>query len=326
MCRSCRYARAAMIRESSTLRPLDVLLKTRVLLMTGKGGVGRTTVSAAIARAAAAQGRRTLLLDVDDGESGHSPLARIFGRERFAGEPEALGSRLEGCCLESRRGHELFLRTVLPSERLVKAAVRSKALSRFLTAAPSLREMGVFNHLLHLLRDQDWSGSPRYECVIIDMPATGHTLALTGLPEILLKLIPRGPVARLLREGQSFLNDPKTSSAWVVTLPETLPVTESLELIEGLEETQMPVGGLVLNRLPDNPFEPDEQSALDDYLERARMYGSIAFARLQESRVALERLEGAVRHPLVVLRDVVEDGATPTDVLSDELGLARGDA
>ena len=322
MCRSCRYARAAMTQESSTTRPVDAFLRTRVLLMTGKGGVGRTTVSAAIARAAAAAGRRTLLLDVDDGEAGHSPLARLFERERFEGEPQAIGSRLDACRLEARRGHELFLRSVLPSDVLVKAAVRSKALSRFLTAAPSFREMGVFNHLLHLLREKDWSGDFRYETVVIDMPATGHTLALTGLPEILLNLIPKGPVARLLREGQTLLNDPTISSAWIVTLPETLPITESLELIEGLETTQMPIGGLIVNRLPENPFSEHEQSALKVYLERVRLYGSIAFARLQESRLALERLEGSVEHPLVMLREVVGEGVSPNDILADDLGFA----
>lgn len=324
MCRSCRYARAAMTQESSTTRPVDAFLRTRVLLMTGKGGVGRTTVSAAIARAASAAGHRTLLLDVDDGETGHSPLARLFGKDRFGGAPEAIGSRLDGCSLEARRGHELFLRSVLPSDTLVKAAVRSKALSRFLTAAPSLREMGVFNHLLHLLREKDWSGAARYETVIIDMPATGHTLALTGLPGILLSLIPRGPVARLLREGQALLNDPEVSSAWVVTLPETLPITESLELIEGLEATRMPVGGLIVNRLPDNPFTEEEQTALERVVDRVRVYGSIAFARLQESRRALERLESVVQHPMIVLRDVVDEGVAPTQILADDLGLTGG--
>ena len=56
------------------------------------------------------------------------------------------------------------------------------------------------------------------------MPATGHTLSLTGLPELLLRLVPRGPIAAALREGQSYLNDPKLGAAWVVAIPETLPV------------------------------------------------------------------------------------------------------
>jgi anion-transporting ArsA/GET3 family ATPase len=263
-----------------------------------------------------------LLLDVDDGEDGHSPLARLFGVERFDRAPRALGPRLEGGRLEAQRGHELFLRSVLPSDVLVGAAVRSKALARFLTAAPSFHEMGVFNHLLHLLKERDWSGEPLYDSIVIDMPATGHTLALTGLPEILLRLIPRGPIARLLREGQAILNDPKTASAWVVTLPETLPVSESLELVAGLAKTAMSVGGVIVNRLPDNPFSEGEKTALGAYLERVRVYGSIAFARLEESRRALSRLEEAIELPLVLLRDVVDGGSSPVDTLTEELGAA----
>ncbi len=77
------------------------------------------------------------------------------------------------------------------------------------------------------------------------MPATGHTLALTSLPEILLDALPDGPIPRYMREGQAYLNDPEKGLAWIVTLPELLPVTEALELIDGLRATRVTPAGVI---------------------------------------------------------------------------------
>ena len=68
--------------------------------------------------------------------------------------------------------------------------------------------MGLFYHLLTLLNQVDAEGKRDFDTIIVDMPATGHALALTQLPEILLRLIPSGPIAKALKEGQSILNDP----------------------------------------------------------------------------------------------------------------------
>src|SRR5258706_83390 len=81
-------------------------------------------------------------------------------------------------------------------------------------------------------------GRPHHETILFDMPATGHALAMTELPDLLLRLIPRGPIAAALREGQTVMYDPERTTALVVTLAEALPVTESLELIAGLRRTR----------------------------------------------------------------------------------------
>ena len=289
-----------------------------VVLVTGKGGVGRTTVAASLASAAASEGKTVLLCDVLDAEERYSPLARMFGREKFLPE-ERLQKGIYGCHLHDRAGHELFLRQTLPGGKLISAALRSQALQRFLQAAPSFHEMGIFNHFLHLATKRDEQGDVTYDHIVVDMPATGHTLALTSLPDILLRLIPRGPIARLLRQGQSILQDPERSGAWVVTLPETLPVTESLELIEGLRETRMPVGGVILNRLPEDPFSDAERDALVALLEAKPLCGQRAFERIQECGRAARRLRDAVDVPLVVLRDIAEEGRALAGGLARQL-------
>jgi arsenite-transporting ATPase len=297
-------------------------LERRIVLITGKGGVGRTTVAAALARAAAAAGKRVLLTELGDPEGGYSAIGRRFGREHVAPEPVVVAPNLQLNHLWARTGHELFLGNALPGA-LVRAAVRSKAVDKFLTAAPSFHEMGIFYHLLTLLKATRKDGAPEHELIIIDMPATGHTLALTSLPDILLRLIPGGPIARAMREGQGFLNDPRLGEAWVVTLPEQLPVTEAIELLEGLRETRMAAGGVVLNRYPADPFTPVERDAIAEVLRTTPMHGQLEFERIGAAQHAAQRLLGAVHVPVITLPEVYPaDDPDPVPTLTDVLARA----
>ena len=296
---------------------MDVLNR-RVVLVTGKGGVGRTTVAVALARLAAREGKRVLLTEVGDPEGGYSAVGRHFGVDHLEPEPKPIGDGVLGAHLWARSGHEAFLSSVLPAPPLIRAAVRSKALSKFLVAAPSFHEMGVFYHLLTLLEATRKDGSPEHQLVIIDMPATGHALALTGLPDILLRLIPGGPIAHAMKRGQAFMNDPRHAAAWVVTLPEQLPVTESLELLEGLRETNVPAGAVVLNRTPADPFTPDERAALDAVLHTTPMHGELAFRRIGTASVQLARLRD-VDVPVLQLPESVDPEAELPDALRAEL-------
>ena len=215
-----------------TPTPRMDFLSRRIHLVTGKGGVGRTTVAAALATAAAGHGKRVLLAEIGDPEGGYSPIGRRFGRDQLAPDPEPLGPEgLRGCHVFATRGHELFAHSVIPAGPLIRAALRSKALRKFVTAVPSLYELGVFYHLLTLLQAVHEDGRPEHEIIVADMPATGQTIALTSLPEILLDALPDGPIPRYMRQGQAYLNDPAKGVAWIVTLPEFLPVTEAFPLV-----------------------------------------------------------------------------------------------
>jgi arsenite-transporting ATPase len=266
------------------------LLHRRIILVTGKGGVGRTTISAAIARAAAREGRRVLLTEIGEPDGDYSPLARVYGRETLPESPQTLEPGVKGQLLWARRGHQLFVEKMIPMGALASAAMRSKALERLLEAAPSFHEMGVFYQLLTLIQATAQDGSPLHETILVDMPATGHTLALTGLPDVLLRLMPTGPIAELLREGQRYLNDPRMTTCCVVTLPETLPVSEALELIQGLRETSMHVGAVLVNKhIPDH-FSPQERQWLTDRLAQEHLFGQTRFLSMAQAGGALERL------------------------------------
>jgi len=124
------------------------LASKKLVLITGKGGVGRSTLSAALARAAARQGKRVLLVEAAEAGNDYSPLAALFGRARLPEAAAELAPGIDGGALLSRVGQELFLSSVLRTATLARAALSSEALRRLLDAAPSFREMGFFFHLL----------------------------------------------------------------------------------------------------------------------------------------------------------------------------------
>lgn len=310
---------------------LEALFRKRIILVTGKGGVGRSAVTAALAQVAKRQGVRALVAEIGDDPEDYSPLARYFGRDRLTLAPEELTPGIRGALLLARTGQELFLRSVLHSGALARAALSSDVLRRLLAAGPSFREMGVYFQLLTYLREQRPDGEPEHQLILVDMPATGHTLSLTALPETLLRLVPGGPIAEALREGQSYLNDPEKSAAWVVTLPETLPVSESLELLEGLRKTQVPVGGVFLNRIPSDPYSPAERAALEPLLSTraasvsSEILGTESFRRPELAQQETARLCAGARVPVYPLREVAH--AHLVAALTEEIEgaqMARG--
>ncbi len=299
---------------------MEAILDKRVVLVTGKGGVGRSSVAAAFATVAARARKRVLVCELGELGSEDSPLARIFGYDRLPDEPTEIAPGVKAGLLLSHKGQELFLRSVLPVPALAKAALGSEALRRLLSAAPSFREMGIFFHLLTLLKAEHPRGGSEHELIVIDMPATGHTLALTGLPEVLLGLVSRGPIANALREGQSYLNDPAKGVAWIVTLPEALPVSETLELLAGLEKTAMAVGGIVLNKMPEDRFTEGEREALRPLLDSKPVFGADGFRRVEEARASLRRLSSEIKVPLVTVPELpANDGRALVNAIADSL-------
>jgi anion-transporting ArsA/GET3 family ATPase len=298
-------------------------LDRQIILISGKGGVGRTAVASAMGRAAAKAKRRTLVLEIGYEEGARSALGAQFGRPDLKADVLEVDQNLSIGRLNARTGHAEFLRTILPSKTLIAAALRSRAVQKFLVAAPSLHEMGLFYHLLDLKRRVRSDGTPQFELLIVDMPATGHTLALTGLPQILLRLIPRGPIARALVEGQALLNDPKRGEAWVVSLPEKLPVSEACELVDGLRETNVSVGGIILNRMPEDPFSDSERAALGAYLEKSSYFGQLSLDRIDAARAAQIDLTARLSIPVLVFPDV-HKASDLTKTLTQDMGRYMG--
>jgi len=257
----------------------------RINLISGKGGVGRTTLAATLAKASAKQGKRTLLAELEDDSGWDSSLARYFGRKHFQIEPHEIDKNLHAVCLSASVGQEKFLNGFLKLSSITQMVLGNQGIKWFLDGAPAFKEMGYFYHLLQQLKNTD------YECIILDLPATGHLIGLARLPNVLLKMMPIGPIAEKLKEGQSYFYDKKQTAAWVVTLPQSLPVSEAIELKDSLTKENIPVGGYVLNRAPFNPFTTEEEAILESMSSKSKTHKlMIDLERVRRLREAEKRL------------------------------------
>lgn len=272
-------------RAIGDVRVVAPIWDRRLILVTGKGGVGKTSLTAALARAAHARGARVLVGEVTPTVHSPSPLFALFSKPRFNGEhPTELEPRLMGVRLSPSGGHKLFLRAALKVKLLVEGAMRSAALQRFLAAAPTFPEIGVLYQLVSVLREVE------FDHFILDLPATGHALGLAALPKVVNRIVPSGLIGDAIREGNERLADPEYTRAVVVTLPEAMPVAETGELIAGLRKHDVSVGAAILNRMPPDPFVGDERVKLRAFLDTQRpaLRGSKELKRLERAVAARE--------------------------------------
>jgi anion-transporting ArsA/GET3 family ATPase len=246
------------------------LFERRILLVTGKGGVGKTTVAAAMARMAAAIGKRVLALDTE--RDLHSPsqlLRALGGPSNFDNdEPYELTSHLYCARLSSKAGHHKFLEDNLPFKWLAKAAANSKYIQSFLAATPGFQELGILYRILPYVRQKDTKGQNFYDLIITDLPATGHALALTSMPKPMLSVFESGPIASSIREAQGYFNNPECTGFVVVSLPEPLVVNETIELIQGLFRDQVDPIAVFLNNIPPDPFDQREHQTMNQLLTK----------------------------------------------------------
>lgn len=292
------------------MNEIQAILERRAVLVTGKGGVGKTAVAAGLAHIAAASGKRTLVGEISYEPDATSPLARALGVEKTMTHPTEIAPNLRAMLLTPTDGHVRFLRHALHVGMLADAAMRSAAIRRFLLAAPMLPEMGILYRILDLVREKRSDGSPEHEVVILDLPATGHTLGLAQIPKAILGVIRSGPIATAVREGLELLEDPKRTTTIVVTLPEALPVSEAIELVRGLRSHSIPLSGVVLNRMPGDPFEPAERHAVDTIVSHnGPLLGARTLPRIDRAKAALARVKSEIGTVIACVGDLTDQGS-----------------
>lgn len=218
---------------------LDRLAKRQLVVVTGKGGVGKTTLAAALGRALARCGRRVLLLEVDPRESLHQAL----GTEPSGGEVVAVGPGLWLQNLRPAAVIEGLVREKVPVPYLARKIVESPGFRTFVEGAPGLKETALLGHAYRVLHG---GRRARFDLVVLDAPATGHGLTLLAAPALLAQAADGGQLGAMAADLAAFLADPARCAVVVATLAEEMPVQETLELLAALEPGPGPQPELVV--------------------------------------------------------------------------------
>jgi anion-transporting ArsA/GET3 family ATPase len=276
----------------------DTLFDKRLVVVAGKGGVGRTTVAAALALAAARRGKRVLLAQTRSKER----LGKLFGVPPVGTDVVAVAERLWAVNMTPEASLREYGLMVLHSALVYRAV--------FIRAIPGVEDDSMLGKVWYHTTEIE-HGRPRFDLVVLDGPATGHVVTLLQIPQTILDAVPEGPLTRDARSARDLLVDGRRAAATIVTLAEDLPVNETIELAAKLRErVGLRVGPLVVNQLYPPRFiagpsaqalaalpEATGDALLDPLLFRAR----IAQRRRALNDRYLEKLQVALELPQIHL-------------------------
>jgi len=302
------------------------LLDKRLVLVTGKGGVGKTTVAAALGLAAARRGKRAIVCEV----ARETRLASLLdlpdeGYDEHEAEPG-----LYGMSVDPERAKREWLQHQLKSGTLAGLLGHSRLFGYLTAAAPGLDELVTIGKVWDLAQIERRTGVRRYDLVILDAPATGHGLALFTAPRTYARVATAGPIRRQALRIHGFLTDRRSTGVLGVALPEEMPVNETLDLERALhDELELGFDAVVVNALlPDRLTRKQEKllESLDtDLGPAARAAVRTALSedrRARVQRTELRRLRRSLEGSVMTLPYVFEPeiGREQLDALAERVG------
>jgi anion-transporting ArsA/GET3 family ATPase len=282
------------------------LLDKELVVVTGKGGVGKSTVAAALGMAAARRGMRTCIAEV----AARDDVTRALAGD--SGEPyveRELAERLHHISIDPERSMEEYLADQLPVRALADTLASSRMFTYFAAATPGMRELLTIGKVWELAQpDRRTPGAHPYDLVVLDAPATGHGVAILSAPRTFADVARVGPIARQGMKIHAMLADPTRTAVVAVALPEEMPVNETLSLRSALRaEIGLELELVVVNALLPDRFGEEDAAALRAAPRTPGIRAALsAHARAAAQREQVERLTRGLPAPPAKLPFVFE--------------------
>ena len=296
---------------------LNELLDRRVLIVLGKGGVGKTALSAALGRLGAASGKRVLIMECDS----RAPLAMTLGVEASL-DPVEVAPKLSLMMLDGRHSLEEYLRLVVPGRMLLKAVFASRLYQFFVQAAPGLRELMMLGKICYET-ERAPSDPARHDLMIVDAPASGQALSLLNMPTAARSTFGESIVGKEANNIARLLRDRRQCAVVQVTTPDNLAVSETIETSAKLGRIQMVPSVVLFNRAIPFLFDADDIARLvgrrrpGKPQKRLHHLADLADSELrsaEESRKAVAQIRNATN--VAVIEIVEHSGVDGLDLIA----------
>lgn len=230
------------------------ILDRRMVFVTGKGGVGKTSIAAALALLAARRGRSVLVCEMD----AKGSLATAFDAPPLGFAPQELEPNLKAMAMNTEDSLREYLRLFVKVPFIGRIGPLARTFDFVADAAPGVKEILAVGKLCHEVRVRN------YDLVVVDAEASGHIVAQVGAPKVIRDLVKVGLVREQTDWMLELLQDPDTTGVVIVTTPEEMPVTETTELVRRLpDETGVAPSVLVANRVLPALFDRRQTAVVD---------------------------------------------------------------
>ncbi len=283
------------------------LLQRELLIVAGKGGVGKTAVTAALGLLAVERGRRAAMVEM----SGAASLGRYFDLEEVGYGGREVRPGLHAFSISAPEAVREYLMRHIRFERLYDLVFGNRFIAPFMSGVLGLSDLISLGKVMDLGWEVDDEGERRYDLLLLDAPATGHGLTMLRSARAMMDAARQGPLYNNARLVDELLSDPERAALVLVTLPEEMPVNETIQMARQVaDEGLVRLAAVVVNGVPLLPLDPPEREAFSRFVDGpgARAGGQVGRAlreveRLQAARRRaqreIDRLRAAVEVPMV---------------------------
>lgn len=288
------------------IAPIRDLLDKRLVFVTGKGGVGKTTVAVALGLRAAAEGKRTIVCEVSAQESA----SRIFRHAEVGFHEVRMEESLWAISIDPDESMREYVLLQLKVRAMRDMLFRSRIFSYLAAATPGLKELVTIGKIWELAQlDRKVRDGRKYDLVIVDAPATGHGVGFLQTPRTFAAIARVGPIHSQAKTLDRFVTDHETTGVAIVALPEEMPVNESAALERELRDgLGMSVDRIYMNGLYPERFSREEVdrltalAATENGAMRAAARAALSEqGRARSQRAQLARLRRRAKAPVRTL-------------------------